>query len=97
MTHRRGTPDVVLYGTRFCAYCVRARRLLEAKGVDYRDVPVDADAEARREMERRSGSRTVPQVFIGDRHVGGFDALWALETTGELDRLLSGESVTDLA
>jgi glutaredoxin 3 len=82
------TMEVVVYATRYCSYCTRARRLLEAKGVAYREIPVDTDIQARREMERRSGRRTVPQIFVGDRHVGGYEALVDFDTAGELDRLL---------
>lgn len=82
------TPVVVIYGTRYCSYCLRAKRLLEAKGVDYREMLVDTNRDARREMERLTGMRTVPQIFIGDRHAGGFDSLTALNDAGELDRLL---------
>ena len=90
-------PEVVLYATRFCSYCTRARRLLEAKGIDYREIPVDMDVDARREMERRSGLRTVPQIFIGDRHIGGYSSLLALDAAGELDRLLFGRPISGCA
>lgn len=88
MTGEGVSPEVVVYTTRFCSYCLRAKRLLDARGASYREVLVDGDPEARREMERRTGRRTVPQIFIGDLHVGGYDSLWALESAGELDRLL---------
>jgi glutaredoxin 3 len=80
--------DVLLYSTDHCPYCVRAKQLLERKGVSYEEVRVDADAARRAEMESRSGRRTVPQIFIGERHVGGFDDLYALERAGQLDPLL---------
>jgi len=83
-----GSSEIVVYATRYCSYCLRAKRLLEAKGASYREVPVDFDIHARREMEQRSGRRSVPQIFIGDLHVGGYDALLALDSAGELDRLL---------
>ncbi len=79
---------VVIYATRFCAYCRRARELLDYKGVEYRDVAVDHDPALRREMEVRSGRRTVPQIFVDGEHLGGYDDLHALELEGKLDPLL---------
>lgn len=82
-------PDVVMYSTGWCPYCDRARALLQRKGVAFREVKVDEDAAERETMLRRSGGRrTVPQIFVGDRHVGGFDDLYALDKAGELDTLL---------
>jgi glutaredoxin 3 len=81
---------VVMYSTAFCGYCVRARALLERKGVNVTEIKVDENPEDRVTMLKRSGGRrTVPQIFIGDRHVGGYDDLAALERSGELDRLLT--------
>lgn len=82
------SPQVVLYTTRFCPYCIHARALLVRKGAEFNDIPVDADPERRAEMQARSGRRTVPQIWIGDYHVGGFDELAALEREGRLDELL---------
>ncbi len=84
------TQRVVLYGTPWCPYCVRARELLASKGVDFDDIPVHTDPGVRAQMEERSGRRTVPQIFFGDRHIGGFDDLYALERAGKLDGLLAG-------
>lgn len=81
--------EVTLYSTRFCPYCVAAKRLLDAKGVSYRDIPVDGDAQLRQEMTKRAGQRTVPQIWIGEEHVGGYTDLAALEQRGLLDGLLS--------
>ena len=81
--------DVLMYSTGWCPYCVRARALLEAKGVGLREIKVDENPVERDAMLARSGGRrTVPQIFIGDRHVGGFDDLYALDKAGELDKLL---------
>jgi len=80
--------EVLIYSTGYCPYCVRAKSLLQRKGVAFREVMVDQEPARRVEMERRSGRRTVPQIFIGDRHVGGSDELYALERAGELDALL---------
>ena len=80
--------EVVMYCTRFCPYCVSADRLLTAKGVAINKIPVDSDPDMWRKMEEISGRHTVPQIFIGDLHVGGYDDLAALERAGELDSLL---------
>ena len=83
-----GTPVVVMYTTSWCPYCSRARRLLEAKNVAFEEIDIDSAPEKRAEMQNRSGRRTVPQIFIGDHHVGGSDDLLALEEAGQLDGLL---------
>ena len=80
--------EVVMYSTRFCPYCVRARQLLESKRVEFTDIGVDGQPELRREMMERSGRRTVPQIWIGSRHVGGYDDLARLDMRGQLDELL---------
>lgn len=81
--------EVVMYSTGFCGYCQRARNLLERKGIDVREIKIDEDVKERDAMLRKSGGRrTVPQIFIGERHVGGFDDLAALDRSGELDKLL---------
>lgn len=83
---------VVLYHTASCPYCVRAERLLEAKGVkNIEKIRVDLNPDQRVVMMERTGRRTVPQIYIGDTHVGGFDDLYALEQAGKLDPLLNGE------
>jgi len=80
---------VEIYVSEFCPYCVRAKALLRRKGVAFTEYNVQADPERRAEMLRRShGARTVPQIFINDRHVGGCDELHALERRGELDAWL---------
>jgi len=82
------TPDIVVYSTGWCPYCVRARALLERKGLPFREIKVDEDPAQREAMLARSGGRrTVPQIFVGDHHVGGFDELYALEKAGQLDAL----------
>ncbi len=80
--------EVKMYSTKFCPYCIRARRLLDTKGVNYDDRLVDGDLELRHEMTVKSGQRTVPQIWVGNFHVGGCDDLMALELRGELDSLL---------
>ena len=84
----RDQPEVVIYSSTFCPYCIRARRLLKAKGVSYRELKVDFDPVRWEEMERLTHRRTVPQIFIGDLHVGGYDDLAALDRQGTLDGLL---------
>lgn len=84
-------PAITMYATGFCPYCVQAERLLKAKGVsDITKIRVDADPARREEMMSRTGRRTVPQIYIGERHVGGYDDLVALDRAGELEPLLAG-------
>jgi glutaredoxin 3 len=73
-----------MYTTRWCPYCIAARRLFDSLGVAYQDIDVGGDPGLRAEMERRSGRHTVPQIWIGDRHVGGFDDVNALHARGQL-------------
>ena len=84
--------NVIMYTTKLCGYCRAAKKLLDNKGVEYETIAVDFNSEKRQEMMDRSGRRTVPQIFIGDHHVGGFDDLNALESAGELDPLLDASS-----
>jgi glutaredoxin 3 len=81
-------PKIELYGTEYCAFCAAARMLLKKKGLAWEEIPVSGDPDARREMEARGGRRTVPQIFIDGQPVGGFDDLYELEKSGELDRIL---------
>jgi glutaredoxin 3 len=81
---------VKIFTTPWCPYCVRAKRLLEMKGVSYQEIDVDGDDEARIRLAEQTGRRTVPQIFIGEHHVGGSDDLHALEAQGKLDALLAG-------
>ena len=81
---------VTMYSTGVCPFCVMAERLLKAKGVtDIDKIRVDLEPEKRDEMMERTGRRTVPQVYIGERHIGGFDELSALDRAGGLDPLLT--------
>jgi glutaredoxin 3 len=79
---------VVMYTKSWCPYCERARALLTRKGVAFSEIDIEAQPEQREEMIRRGGQYTVPQIFIGERHVGGSDDLYALDAAGELDALL---------
>jgi len=83
-----GAAKVVMYVTDWCPYCDRARSLLADKGVPVEEIDVDAVPGAREEMRARSGRDTVPQIFIGESHVGGSDDLQALDADGRLDPLL---------
>jgi glutaredoxin 3 len=89
MNEPAAAAEVIMYSTGWCPYCDRARALLQRKGVSVSEFKVDEDPAHRETMLKRSGGRrTVPQIFIGDRHVGGFDDLYALDKAGELDKLL---------
>ena len=85
-------PAVLIYETGLCGFCRAAKKLLDGKGVAYDTIRVDKDDEQKQIMMQRSGRRTVPQIFIGDHHVGGFDDLHELESDGELDALLCQNS-----
>lgn len=81
--------EVTIYSTQVCPYCVKAKQLLSSKGVDYKEIDISQDPALVEEAQTRSGGRrTVPQIFIGDYHVGGCDDLFALDSAGELDALL---------
>ncbi len=80
---------VTIYTTRFCPYCVRAKQLLQSKRVNFTEVPVDGRSDLRQDLLSRTGQRTVPQIWVGDTHVGGCDELFALERGGKLDAMLA--------
>lgn len=80
--------NVVIYTTAICPYCIRAKTLLDRKGVDYAEIRIDHDPEQMGEMIKRSRRQTVPQIFIGDYHVGGYDDLALLDIQKKLDPLL---------
>jgi glutaredoxin 3 len=86
-------PVVTMYSTAVCPYCVQAERLLKAKGVaEITKLRVDLEPGLREAMMQRTGRRTVPQIYIGDVHVGGYDDLVALERSGRLEPLLAGQA-----
>lgn len=87
------TKPVTMYASAWCGYCHRARVLLQAKGVEIEEIVVDGNPELRNEMIDRTGRHTVPQIFIGDLHVGGSDELLELERMGKLDDLLAADTV----
>jgi glutaredoxin 3 len=82
------TATVLIYSKTWCPYCERARALLARKGVSFQEIDIETQPEQREEMIRRSGRRTVPQIFINERHVGGSDDIHELEAAGALDALL---------
>jgi glutaredoxin 3 len=82
-------PNIVLYSSEYCPYCRRARALLDRRGAAYTVLDVNRDPRLWRDIAERTGRDTVPQIFIGDRHVGGCDDLFALDRRGELDPLLN--------
>ncbi len=84
-------PPITVYSASWCPYCQRAKSLLREKGLAFTEIDVDEDPQRRSEMIARSGRRTVPQIFVGDRHVGGCDELYASDRSGELDRLVQGD------
>ena len=81
-------PEILIYTTNICPYCVMTKRLLDKKGISYTEINVEAQTGLREEMMRKTKRRTVPQIYIGDLHVGGFDELYALEQQKKLDTLL---------
>ena len=83
------TPNVKVYSGNLCPYCTAAKRLLDSKGVKYEEINVDTDPTMRAEMEKLSQRTSVPQIFIGDTHVGGFDDLAELSREGKLNDMLS--------
>lgn len=81
-------PEIVIYTGRLCPYCTMAKRLLDRKGAHYTEIDVDSKQGLRQELMAKTKRRTIPQIFIGDRHIGGFDDLHALDMSKELDSLL---------
>jgi glutaredoxin 3 len=82
-------PNILMYCTATCPYCIAAERLLVSKGAAIEKVRVDLEPQRRAEMTQKSGQRTVPQIWIGDKHIGGCDDLQALDRAGKLDPLLA--------
>ena len=84
------TAQVTIYSTSVCPYCVRAKQLLQRKGIEYKEINLSQEApEVRIELMQKTNHRTVPQIFIKDQFIGGFDQLYALEREGKLDELLA--------
>lgn len=87
--------SIEIYTKNYCPYCHMAKDLLRQKKADYNEIAIDGDAELREQMIERAGRQTVPQIFINDEHVGGFDDLAALERAGLLDDMLQQAADTD--
>lgn len=85
-------PEVVIYTTRFCPYCIRAKHLLKHKGIEFKEIAVDNNRQLRQEMTKKAGRTSVPQIWIGKRHIGGCDDLYHLESSGQLDGVLAEAS-----
>jgi len=83
--------NIVIYSSDFCPYCHRAKALLQQKGATYREINVDMNPAARAEMQSKAGRTSVPQIWIGDHHVGGCDELYALDHSGGLDSKLAAQ------
>ena len=81
--------NVVIYSSNWCPFCIRAKQLLNAKGVEFEEIIVDGKPDIRQAMAEKAGRTSVPQIWIGEQHVGGCDDLFALEKTGKLDALLA--------
>lgn len=82
-------PEIIIYTAKLCPYCTMAKKILNKKGAPFIEINVDSKPGLRQEMMQKTQRRTVPQIFIGDMHVGGFDDLYRLETSNELDPLLA--------
>lgn len=89
---RGAKAKVIVYSQPFCGYCTAAKRLLDRKGVEYAEIDVALDPAKRAEMIELTGRQTVPQIFFGKRHIGGFDELNALDRSGGLEKALAAES-----
>lgn len=82
--------EVIVYSSDYCPYCSRAKHLLASKGVAFEEIKVDGKPQLRAEMTKKAGRTSVPQIWIGEKHIGGCDDLYALERAGKLDALLKG-------
>lgn len=81
--------EITIYSSDYCGFCMRAKALLKSKGADFKELVIDRDPDLRAEMMQRSGRRTVPQIWIGEQHIGGCDDLYAMERSGKLGPLLA--------
>tara|TARA_R110001592_G_scaffold7032_2_gene39445 strand:+ start:12689 stop:12961 length:273 start_codon:yes stop_codon:yes gene_type:complete len=83
------TPHIVMYSSQYCPFCFRAKSIFQQQSVPFEEINIDMDSALRQEMMQKSGQRTVPQIWIGERHIGGCDDLMDLQRSGELDKLLA--------
>lgn len=81
-------PDVIIYSSQYCPFCFRAKAIFQQKSVKYTELNVDTNPKLKKEMMEKSGRRTVPQIWIGEQHIGGCDDLMAIQSNGKLDKLL---------
>jgi len=89
MNHSADNQEIVIYSTMMCPYCHAAKQLLKNKDLEYQEIRVDQDRQQRQVMIEKSGRTSVPQIFIGEKHIGGFDDLNAMNRSGQLDELLN--------
>lgn len=87
----KAAPAITMYTTAVCPYCIAAKNFLKSKGQTWTEVRIDLDPEERRQMQARAMRTSVPQIFVGDVHVGGYDDMIAMHRAGKLDALLAGE------
>ncbi|WP_149194134.1 glutaredoxin 3 [Luteimonas suaedae] len=90
-TDRADAPEIILYTSAVCGYCVAAKNFLKSRGLQWTEIRVDLDAQARERMVAQARRTSVPQIFIGETHVGGYDDLVALHRSGRLEPLLTGD------
>tara|TARA_R110002072_G_scaffold112331_1_gene241291 strand:+ start:2448 stop:2717 length:270 start_codon:yes stop_codon:yes gene_type:complete len=81
-------PEVIMYSSQYCPFCFRAKSIFQQKSVTFKELDVDANPQLRKEMMEKSGQRTVPQIWVGELHIGGCDDLMTIQRSGELDELL---------
>ncbi len=86
--------EVKIYSSDLCGYCRAAKRLLQSKGLEFNEINVDGEPEVREQMIHESGRKTVPQIWLGNQHIGGYTDLAELDQSGELDQMLAGQSNT---
>ena len=91
-TDSKNTNNIVIYSTLICPYCIAAKRLLKSKDLDYQEIRVDKDRQQRQIMMDKSGRTSVPQIFINNQHIGGFDDLNAINRSGKLDLILNNNT-----
>lgn len=89
------TPEIILYTTAICPYCVAAKNFLKSKGQSWKEVRIDTDPVEREKMMARTRRTSVPQIFVGDTHVGGYDDMMALHRAGKLEPLFAGQVAND--
>ena len=92
LSSSRHKPEITIYSTAVCPYCVAAKNFFKSKGLDWTEIRIDQDADARAHMQARTQRTSVPQIFVNEVHVGGYDDMMAMQRKGELEPLLQGKS-----